>query len=81
MSTYTCEDKIKLSKFIKYIDDELYVEICVRSTKVKNSIYQGTVKNFINNKEKYEEYFEMSLEYEGITIDSSGILYILIDSE
>lgn len=81
MSIDPVESKIRLSEFIKYIDEGLYVELYVGDTSISGLVYEGVISDLINDEEKYQDYLILSVQPQGLSIDSSGVLYILIDSE
>lgn len=72
------EAKIKLEDFLEYINLDTYIELYNGDMSVTGLVYEGILRDLLENKESYHEYLEMLLRPECVSIDPPGVLYILI---
>lgn len=75
------KDKMKLSLFLNYIDTDMYVELYTGDTSVTGLLYEGILKNLLSDKDSYQEYLDMMVDMEGVSIDPPLTLCILLHTE
>lgn len=69
-----------LKNWIELIDTDVYIELYEGDTSVTGLIYEGQLKDFINDDKLMTKYGSCLICAESVIIDPPGVLTILLDN-